>query len=162
MCSSYFVVTLEYDNSYILLKDLNVETVSWSIHLINYSKTSQADIPKGELLIRNGDLVYVRGKEGTAFKYEADKDLHIAPLDVEQCALLEAIPTPKARFSVFVTDGWMDWGVAVKKGDNVYIHVPMKDDVEGCCSTAIVHYIGPLGGDQQGTMFGVEITVSHV
>ena len=34
--------------------------------------------------------------------------------------------------------------------------------VPSCCSTAIVHYIGPLGGDQQGAMFGVEITVSRV
>ena len=158
----YFVVTLVYDDCYILLKDLNVETVSWSIPIINYSKTSQTDIPKGELLIRKGNLVYVKGKVGPAFKYEADKDLHLAPLEVEQCAFLEAIPTPKARFSVYVTDGWMDWGVAVKKGDKVYISVPMKGDIEGRCSTAIVHYIGRLGEDQPGTMFGVEIIVSHV
>ena len=136
---------------YILLKNS-----TWSPGaVINFP-----DIPKGELLIQKGDLVYVRGKEGAAFNYATDKDLHLAPLDVEQFALLEAIPTPKERFAVFVTDGWMDWGVAVKQGDNVYIRVPMKDNAEGCCTTAIVRYIGYPGEYIPGTMFGVEITVS--
>ena len=146
------------DEDYILLKDLKMETVSWSIPHV-YCKTSEADISKGTLLFRKGNRIQVKGKEGAAFKHDSEQAIHVAPLDVEHHALLVAIPNPLGRFSVFVTDGWLDWGTAVKAGDSVYIRVPMRDGSE-CCSTARVHYIGKVTEDQPGTMFGVEITVS--
>ena len=150
----FFILALE---EYLLLKDMTVETVSWSIPLVNISKTSQTGIQKGELLIHKDGWLYLKGNDDARFQFEADK---VAPLDRELCSLLEANPSPKARMAVFMTAGWLDWGVAVKKGDKVYIRVPMKDNAEGCCSTAIVHCVGRLSEDQPGTMFGVEITVS--
>ena len=159
MCSPLLLRLVQLnDEDYILVKDLKVETVSWSIPFVNISRTSQTDIPKGELLIRKGGWLHVRGNQDAAFKYEIQS---VAPLELVQRALLEAIPTPKARFSVFVTEGWMDWGVAVKTGDVVYIRISMKDDTENCCSTALVHYIGRLTEDEPGTIFGVEIKVSY-
>ena len=159
-----FLLCLATSNQYyILVKELKAEKVSWSIPVVNYSRTSQIALSKGELLIQKGDFMHVKGNEGVAFKYECG---YVAPLDDVQLGLFEAIPTPKGRFNVFVTivdkitdSCWLDWGAAVKTGDSVYIRVPMKDGSE-CCSTAHVHYTGCLTGDQPGTMFGVEITVS--
>ena len=155
-----FLLCLATSNQYyILVKELKVERVSWSIPVFNISRTSQTDLSKGELLIRKGDLMHVKGNEGATFKFNSDSAHNIAQLDDVQLGLLEAIPTPNGRMLVFVTPGWLDWGAAVKAGDSVYIRVPMKDGSE-CCTTARVHYIGHLTGDQPGTMFGVEITVS--
>ena len=145
---------------WITLQDFKVETVSWSISVLKYSRTSQNKIPKGELFIRKGDSIHLNGNESTTMKFNTLAD-HVAPLGNKQYALLGAISTPSERLAVFETDGWMDWGEAVKKGDNVYIRVPMKDNIEGCCSTARVQYIGCLSNDQQNTMFGVEIKVSY-
>ena len=131
-------------------------TVAWSIPGV-YTKKSEIDISKGDLLVRKGDLLYPNGNESAAFEFNEECG-NVAPLENVQYNLLKAIPTAKARVPVFVTDGWMDWGAGVKKGDEVYIRV-IKDGIE-CCSTAVVHYIGTLTGDNPGTMFGVEITVS--
>ena len=155
-----FLLCLATSNQYyILVKELKAEKVSWSIPVVNISRTSQIALSKGELLIRKGEVVHVRGNEGATFKFESN---YVAPLDDVQLGLLEAIPTPRGRMLVFANEGpsiWLDWGAAVKAGDSVYIRVPMKDGSE-CCSTARVHYIGCLTGDQPGTFFGVEITVS--
>ena len=108
------------------MKELKVENVSWSIPVVNYSRTSQSEISKGELLIRKGNFIHVKGNESVAFKFDAESADNIAPLDDVQLGLLEAIPTPKGRFTVFVTDGWLDWGAAVKAGDSVYVHLQMR------------------------------------
>ena len=131
-----------------------MESVAWSIPGL-YTKKDEIEVSRGELLIRKGDLLCVNGNESVAFKYES---ADVAPLLDVQYSLLKAIPTAKGRISVFKTDGWMDWGGDVKKGDEVYIRV-IKDGME-CCSTAVVHYIGTMTGEHPGTMFGVEITVS--
>ena len=161
---SYFLLHLATNNEgYILVRELKVETVSWSIPVVNISRTSLIELSKGELLIRKGDLMHVKGNEDATFKFDYD---NVCPLDDVQLCLLEAIPTPKGRFAVFVTIankitdiGWMNWGTAVKAGHSVYICVLINNGSE-CCSTARVHYIGRLTEDHPGTMFGVEITVS--
>ena len=122
-----------------------------------YSKKAEIDISRGELLIKKGDLCNVTGNDGVAFNLEPDSQ-EIAPLLDVQYNLLRAIPTAKGRITLFATPGWLDWGVDVKKGDEVYIRV-IKDGTE-CCSTAVVRYIGAVTGDEPGTLFGVEITVS--
>ena len=143
------------------MKDLKVETVLSQL-LGRWAKTSTTVVQRGELLelVRTNDItaVYqVRGKKAITVNCEAD---YVTALNGVQCALLEAIPTPVERFSVFVTNGWLEWGAAVKVGDMVYICVEM--DLE-YYSFARVHYIGRLiGSDQPGTMFGVEIMVSCV
>ena len=143
---------------YILLRDRKVETVPWVL-LGAYTKKAEIEISRGELLLRKGDLLCVNGNESVAYKYHTElENMNIAPVIGVQYNLLKAIPTTKLRMLVFVTDGWMDWGVDVKKGDEVYIRV-IKDGKE-CCSTAVVHYIGTMTGEHPGTMFGVEITVS--
>ena len=133
-----------------------MEIVPWVL-LGAYTKKAEIEISKGELLIRKGDLLFVNGNESAPFEFHKECD-NIAPLQDVQYNLLKAIPTAKARVPVFVTDGWMDWGADVKKGDEVYIRV-IKDGIE-CCSTAVIHYIGTMTGDHPGTMFGLEITVS--
>ena len=143
-----------------LLRERRVETVSWSIPLVNYTKMSQMhmDIPKGQLLIKKGDLLHIRGNEDVSFEYNAED---VAPiLSSVMYYLLEAIENPEETFHVFTTSVWLFWGIDVKKGDIVYVRIPMKDRAEGCCSTACVRYIGRLTADQPGTIFGVEITVS--
>ena len=133
-----------------------METAPWSIPGV-YTKKAEIEISRGELLIRKGDLLYPNGNESAAFKFH-NEFCYIAPLVDVQYNLLKAIPTAQERISVFATPGWMNWGGDVKKGDEVYIRV-IKDGME-CCSTAVVHYIGTITGDNPGTMFGVEITVS--
>ena len=140
------------------MKDLKVETViSYLLGVLAKSRTTE--VPRGELLelVRINDItaVYqVRGKKAITVHCEVGE---VTALNGVQCALLEAIATPLERFSVFVTNGWLEWGAAVKVGNTVYIRVMM--DLEHYC-TARVHYIGKVTGDQPGTMFGVEITVS--
>ena len=131
-------------------------TASWSV----FSKKAETEISKGDLLVRKGDWLCVNGNENVAFEFHTESEENIAPLFEAQYNLLKAIPIAKLRISVFVTDGWMDWGGDVKKGDVVYIRV-VKDGTE-CCSTAVVRYIGTLTGDHPGIMFGVEITVSCI
>ena len=135
-----------------------METVSWSIPGV-YTKKAEIEVSRGELLIRKGDLLCVNGNESVVVCECGTKfEENIAPLFSEQYNLLKAIPTAKGRISVFITEGWMDWGGDVKKGDEVYIRV-IKDGIE-CCSTAVIRYIGTMTGEHPGTMFGVEITVS--
>ena len=133
-----------------------METAPWFIPGV-YTKKRETEISKGDLLVRKGDLLCVNGNESVAFEFHTESE-NVAPLFDVQYNLLKAIPTAQERISVFVTDGWMDWGDDVKKGDEVYIRV-IKDGIE-CCSTAVVHCIGTITGEHPGTMFGVEITVS--
>ena len=130
-----------------------METVAWSIPGV-YTKKAEIEISRGDLLVQKQDLLYFNGNEIVAFTYHKEND-NIAPLVGEQYNLLKAIPTAKERFSVFMTPGWMDWGAGVKKGDEVYICVCKE-----YCSTAVVRDTGILTGDNLGTVFGVEITVS--
>ncbi|KAL5467172.1 hypothetical protein EMCRGX_G031364 [Ephydatia muelleri] len=142
---------------YILLRDRKVETVAWSIPGV-YTKKDEIEVSRGELLIRKGDLLCVNGNESVAFELYKECG-NVAPLFDVQYNLLKAIPTAERRICVFKTEGWIDWGADVKKGDEVYIRV-RKDGIK-CCSTAVVRYIGTVTGEHPGTMFGVEITDSR-
>ena len=133
-----------------------MKTASSSIRSV-YSRSAEIEISKGELLVRKGDLLCVIGNESVAFEFCTESD-SIAPLHSVLHNLLKAIPIAMGHFRVFVTDGWMDWGPGVKKGDEVYICV-MKGGEE-CCSTAVVRYIETITRGHSGTVFGVEITVS--
>ena len=142
---------------YLLLRNRTVESISWSIPGL-YTKKTEVEISKGELLFLKQDLLYVNGNESVAFEYEKE-DESVSQLDDGQYNFLNAISTAKGRSSVLATPGWRKWGADVKKGDEVYIRV-IKDGME-CCSTAVVRYIGyNMTGDHPGTRFGVEITVS--
>ena len=124
-----------------------------------YTKKSEIEISKGELLVQKGKVFYVNGNESVAIECHTVCE-NVAPISSVQYKLLKAIPTAKARFSVFITDGWMDWGADVKNGDEVYIRVTKTKDGEECCSTAVVRCVGAMTEDQSETLFGVEITVS--
>ena len=128
-----------------------METVPWPMKY-------EIEISRGELLILNGNLLRVNGNKSATFEFHTESENIVPLFSSVQYNLLKAIPTAQERISVFVTDGWMDWGDDVKKGDEVYIRV-IKDGTE-CCSTAVVRYIGYMTGSQPGTIFGVEITVS--
>ena len=145
----------------ILMIDVEGELVTPALLGI-WTTKSKIEVQRGELLElikpkHNSDaaaIYQVRGKKAITVKCRADD---VTPLNGGvQCALLEAIPTPVERFSVFMTNGWLEWGASVKVGDMVYIRL-MKKKMD-YCSTACVLYIGT--GKYPGTMFGVQITVS--
>lgn len=146
----------------ILLREIKGQRVSSVI--LGWGKTSNVEVAKGELLEQakpkcSGDAtaVYqVIGNKNITVRCEA-RD--VALLSGVQYALLIAIPTPMERLSVYMNKSWMDWGAAAAVGSDVYIRVPKKHTSE-CCSSARIHYIGTMGGNNAGTIFGVEITVS--
>ena len=88
----------------------------------------------------------------------------LAPLDEEQCAILDGIHSNDVRYTVYSTPGQLEWGVGLKVGDTVLAQLP---DKRGCGSsggdkytTAIIKWIGRDEWD--GHRFGVEITVSSL
>ena len=94
----------------------------------------------------------------------ADSDL--APLDEEQCVILDGIGPDNVRYTVHSTPGLLEWGVGLKVGDTVLAQLPNRS---GCGSsggdqytTAIIRWIGIIDTWMGGHNFGVEITVSSL
>ena len=83
----------------------------------------------------------------------ADSDL--APLDEEQCVILDAINLIDVRYTVYRTPGLLEWGVGLKVGDIVLAQLP-----GGQYTTAIIRWIGM--DRWNGHRFGVEIMVSSL
>ena len=84
-----------------------METNAWSIpgvYLFSYSKKSEIEISKGELLVLKENFFYVDGKKSVAIKC-CKVEESCAPLFAVHYKLLKAIPKAKGRISVFATDG---------------------------------------------------------
>ena len=92
----------------------------------------------------------------------ADSDL--APLDEEQCVILDCIGSDDVRYTVYSTPGLLDWGVGLKVGDTVLAQLPNRSGRGSSggdqYTTAIIRWIGVDDWDRH--RFGVEITVSSL
>ena len=93
----------------------------------------------------------------------ADSDL--APLDEEQCAILDGIGSVDVRYTVYSTPGLLEWGVGLKVGDTVLAQLPNRSGRGSSggdqYTTAIIRWIGIdiwMGKHR----FGVKITVSSL
>ena len=90
----------------------------------------------------------------------ADSDL--APLDEEQCVILDAIYSIDVRYTVYSTPGLLEWGVGLKVGDTVLAQLPDRRRHGGDqYTTAIIRWIGMDIWNGQH-YFGVEIMVSSL
>ena len=92
----------------------------------------------------------------------ADSDL--APLDEEQCVILNCINSDDVRYTVYSTPGLLEWGVGLKVGDTVLAQLPDRSG-RGTSggdqyTTAIIRWIGVNAWHEH--RFGVEITVSSL
>ena len=93
----------------------------------------------------------------------ADSDL--APLDEEQCVILDAINSDDVRYTMYSTPGLLEWGVGLKVGDIVLARLPNRSGRGSSggdqYTTAIIRWIGiDIWTDDH--RFGVEITVSSL
>ena len=92
----------------------------------------------------------------------ADSDL--APLDEEQCVILDGIGSDDVRYTVYSTPGLLEWGVGLKVGDTVLAQLPDRSGRGSSggdqYTTAIIRWIGRALFS--GHQFGVEITVSSL
>ena len=92
----------------------------------------------------------------------ADSDL--APLDEEQCVILDAIGFDDVRYAVYSTPGLLEWGVGLKVGETVLAQLPnwsgRGTSGSDQYTTAIIRWIGVDKRDRH--RFGVEITVSSL
>ena len=95
----------------------------------------------------------------------ADSDL--APLDEEQCVILDSIDSDDVRYTVYSTPGLLEWGVGLKVGDTVLAKLTNKNG-DGSSggdqyTTAITRWIGIMDRlIMSGQHYGVEITVSSL
>ena len=92
----------------------------------------------------------------------AESDL--APLDEEQCVILDGIGSVDVCYTVYSTPGLLEWGVGLKVGDTVLAQLPNRSGRGSSggdrYTTAIIHWIGMTSSS--GHYFGVEITVSSL
>ena len=88
----------------------------------------------------------------------ADSDL--APLDEEQCVILDAIDSDDVRYTVYSTPGHLEWWMGLKVGDTVLAQLPNSSSGGDQYTTAIIRWIGM--DSWSGHRFGVEITVSSL
>ncbi len=139
------------------------------------------EVLRGELLVPiPGDEIVPRsgryyGYEPNNYRVKKDPSISlycseqvVAPLNQYESLLLEAVPTPSARFSLFLSDNMWDWGQRLKVGDDVFVlvsgQVPSPTQLMPRAA-AKVRCVGGLGtGDDvpKGVFFGVEIMVSSV
>ena len=150
----------------ILVKDLPAEKSQSSFAGLRTSNKPISAL-KGELLIAiPGDKLVPRRDRAKPHNYRLARDAtvslraepdDIAPLNRREFALLEAIKSNHIRYSIFLSE--LDWGLSLRKDSKVYVIVnPEAPQSAWVRSKAVVHWSGKLE-DQQGTQFGVEITV---
>ena len=96
--------------------------------------------------------------------YTRITDSDLAPLDEEQCVILDGIKPIDVRYTVYSTPGLLEWGVGLKVGDTVLAQLPNRSGRGSSggdkYTTAIIRWIGVDEWD--GHRFGVEITVSSL
>ncbi len=162
------------DLAFILLKDSEGEGRARIPQVLRRPPTSK--VLRGELLVPiPGDEIVPRNDGQKPHNYRVKKDPSIslycseqdlAPLGQYKILLLEAVSTPNARFSLFLSDNMLDWGQRVKTGDDVFVVVPPYHHTQLMPRAAAkVRCVGGLGTDdnvQKGVFFGVEIMVSFV
>ena len=130
-------------HSYIVLRDQSKE----------YPCGSLVELKEGEYCHHGHATLLRKTRSSTTLR---DSDL--APLTVEECVILDALPNSAARFAVYSTPGKLEWGVRLKVGDNVLAQLPDSNGGKEEYITAIIRWIGEIHGGLY--YYGVEIKVS--
>ena len=91
-------------------------------------------------------------------------DSDLAPLDEEQCVILDGIDSDDVCYTVYSIPGLLEWGVGLKVGNIVLAQLPNRSGRGSSggdqYTTAIIRWIGV--SEYDGHRFGVEITVSSL
>ena len=157
------------EGGYILTKDLPAERTASQFAGLRTSKKA-VNALRGELLvaIRGEDLI-PRNDGAKPHNYRLERDMtvtlraeedEVAPLDLRDFLLLEAIKSTHSRFDTFIYAYKMEWGLSLKEGSEVFVAVnPEMPHHSWLRSRAAVCWVGELGGSERGTVFGVEIMV---
>ena len=161
------------NDRYILMKDTrgerSVSSIVSAIKKLGGSSARQTIILRGQLLSPIPRHQQQSRSDGAAHNYHVDEDPSItlfvedeqdvSPLSPNDYCLLRAVGSAFDRFSVFVNGEWLDWGVNLKVGDQVYVRLPAPNPATADWSLAVIRYKGEVK-PLSGTNFGVEIYVS--
>ena len=157
---------------YLLTKDVPAEKVTHRLAGLMSNK-EQIHALKGDLLIViPGEELVPRSDGEKPHNYRLARnmsvtlradDTDVAPLDAREYGLLEAMKSSHLRFSTFLCNGKMDWGLSLQEGNTVFVPVNPEDpQMTWNRCRAVVHWVGELGGEERGTFFGVEIMVGRL
>ena len=165
--------TFDSNDRYILMKDTQGEISVNSIvskikkSFVGGSSSQQLIVIRGELLAQIPPNELQPGSDGATHNYYVDKDPSVtlfltdeqgvSPLSREEHQLLRAIDSAFDRFAVFVNGDWLDWGVKLNVGNQVYVHLPGPNPD---WSLAVIRSWKGDVKNLPGTNFGVEIHVS--
>ena len=168
---------VDCNDRYILMKDTPGEEKSVSSSIVSVIKkpfvggnsSRQIMVLRGELLGQIPPSQQQPRSDGLAHNYFVDKDPSttlfvvdeqgISPLSLEEYRLLRAIDSCYDRFTVFVNGDWLEWGVKLNVGDQVYVRLPGPNPTTADWSLGFVRCKGNVHS-LPGTNFGVEIYVS--
>lgn len=157
------------EGGYILLKDLSARKGSSYLGgLVTTKKT--LTVLKGELVVAApGEDSVPRHGAWKPHKYRLAQDTavtlraedgEVALLDQRKYSLLEAIKSSEARLSTFLNKDKIKWGLSLVEGSEVFVTMNPEVSREAQLhSQAVVRWIGKLGREERGTVFGVEIMV---
>ena len=153
---------LTFEDFYILLEDVQgVKTKAHRKSIMGDSSSTlrRKSVPvlRGELLTSVSqefdDVVTHRDTGKPTHTFHSNKDPHVTLCSGEadtlvslvndkELQLLEAIEEPSDRFSVFSEPNKLTWGGSLKKGDQVYVKIPMPSTTVPTWSMALVQYVG--------------------
>ena len=141
------------DAGFILTKDLAAERTAPQLSGRGLKTSRKAvNALRGELLfaIRGHDLV-PRNDGGKPHNYRLARDMtvtlraveiEVAPLDLRDFLLLEAIKSTHSRFDTFISTDGMEWGLSLKEGSEVFVDVnPEEDHHSWLRSRAVVRWL---------------------
>lgn len=160
------------NDRYILMKDTQGErSVSSIVSAIKKpfgggNSVRQIIVLRGELLGQIHPSQQQVRSDGLAHNYFVDRDPSttlfvvdeqgISPLFLEEYQLLRGIDSCFDRFNVFVNGDWLEWGVKLNVGNQVYVRLPGPNASTADWSLAVIRYKGKVKS-LHGTNFGVEI-----
>ena len=167
-----------FDKPYILLKDkehAEKATRLLGVPLPRQIHTTPCRVLKGELVtaippedrVQQNDGLMPHNyrtltKDSPATFYHDDEELDLSPLTPNDYDVLAGIKSTYARYQFFIEEGRLDWANKLKKGDKVFVEVPVEGGGTtpgtGPRASAVVRYVGPVQ-TLPGITFGVEIKV---
>ena len=159
------------EGGYILTKDLRAERVASRFAGLRTSR-KVVDAQRGELLvvIPSQDLVPRKdGKKPHNYRLARDmtvtvraEEEEVALLDQLDHFLLEAITCVHCRFTTFTSADKLKWGRSLTEDREVFVVMNQKKpQTAQLYSRAVIRWVGVLGIEERGTVFGVEIMVGQ-
>ena len=159
------------NDRYILMKDTQGErSVSSIVSAIkkSFGGVRLIILLRGELLgqihpsqqqVRSDGLVHNHFVDRDPSSTLSVDDQGISPLFPEEYQLLRGFDSCFDRFNVFRNGDWLEWGVKLSVGNQVYVRLPGQNTSTADWSLAVIRYKGKVKS-LHGTNFGVEICVS--